>query len=66
MSQLLNRIEDEQSLSIQLQKKIKELQVMCEYVDRLCRERNFVAGVTQFKTYVYNSISNGSNLSFIL
>lgn len=36
MSQLLNRIEDEQSLSIQLQKKIKELQVMC---DQLCGEK---------------------------
>ena len=39
MSQLLNRIEDEQSLSIQLHKKIKELQVMCEYVDQLCGEK---------------------------
>jgi len=29
ISQLLSKIEDEQSLGAQLQKKIKELQVMC-------------------------------------
>ena len=30
-SQLLSKIEDEQSLGAQLQKKIKELQVRCSY-----------------------------------
>lgn len=33
ISQLLSKIEDEQSLSAQLQKKIKELQVMLFYTN---------------------------------
>ena len=32
MNQLFGKIEDEQAIGVQLHKKIKELQVMCEYM----------------------------------